>query len=278
MRSILTLTLLVFVFAACSSESTEPEPNQPDTVVNLDEGLTDDIPVVVENCDDVDGKVYRMNTLNVIKPSDDEGVMSGLINALWSNDIETDFLNLIFAVDTYDSETGALVFSGGGAVATDGKGVKSGEEGFDSSTVTYALAPELTFLFHTQVDGCTLASTETSKIVLLSAKVSVVESEDCADVPGIAIDQIEMLGGLDSNGSGMSNGVLNGVLREHVADCLEAKGLFGAPDNAVNFGWFVMVAGGVLPDHDHDGDGENDSWIFESGFTAVPIDNFVPAQ
>ena len=278
MKNTISMTIALLMLG-CSSGGTDTPPvtdngSTQDLIQVTDEGTEPDVPVVVENCDDVDSKVYRIDTLNVLKPSDSEGVMSGLINALWTNDIETEYLNLIFAVDSYDTETGALVFKGGGAVATDANGVKAGDEGFDSSTSTYSLAPELTYDFFIEVSDCALSSTEPSQIVLLSAKVSVVDSEECADIPGIAIDQIEMTGQMLSNGAGMSQGVLNGVLREEVADCLEAKGLIGAPDNAVNFGWFMKNAGGVAPDHDLDGDGVNDSWIFEAGFSAVAIDNF----
>ena len=276
MKAYLLMTSLCFGLFACGGDSESPAPQ--DTTQAVDESSVDEGPVVVENCDDVVGKVYRFDSITVIEPSDDEGVVSSLINSLWATDIETDYLNLVFPVQAYDSETGNLTFQGGGAIATDSNGVKAGEDAYDATTATYSLSPDLTFDFSTQLDECAFKTIESTQIVLLSGKVTVVDSEECSDVPGIFIQDLYLEANLETNGESLSGGHITGVLSEHVADCLEARGLIGGPDSAINFGKFMKTVGKVELNLDLDNDGTMDAWSFVADFTAASIDNYVPAN
>jgi len=276
MKFYLLLPSLVILLFACGGDDETSSPKdatQASDTTSVDEG-----PAPVENCDDVLGKVYRFDSITVIEPSDDEGAISGLINALWATDIDTDYLNLIFPVKNYDANTGELLFLGGGGVATDGNGVKAGEELYDPTTATYSLYPDLTFTFSTILNECTFETIETTEIVLLSGKVTVVESDECADVPGIYVQDLDLVASFGSNGDQLNSGHITGVLSEHVADCLEARGLIGGPDSAINFGKFMKTVGKIELNLDLDDDGVMDAWTFVADFTAATIDNYVPVN
>ncbi|MBR56735.1 MAG: hypothetical protein CMH54_01620 [Myxococcales bacterium] len=214
---------------------------------------------------------FRFTTFEVSEPTDDDGVIKDLLNALWVADIENDLLNLVFVLGSHDDEAKTITFLGGGAFARDADGNLSSEEAYTGEGSEYYFEDGNASEFPMQMDGCQLESTDESYVLIHSANVSVTDSEECADVEGIRVEQILMEATINADVTSLTNGKLTGVLSTHVADCLEASGLMGP---SINFGKFLEIAQ-VTPNLDLDNDGENDAWRFVASFVGTRATNVV---
>lgn len=215
---------------------------------------------------------FRFTTFEVSEPTDEDGVIKNLLNALWVADIENDLLNLVFVLGSHDDEAMTLSFLGGGAFARDSDGNQSSDAAYTGEGTEYYFAEGNASEFPMQMDGCQLTSTEESYVLIHSANVSVTDSEECSDVEGIRVGQILLDATINTDLSSLAAGTLTGVLPTHVADCLEATGLMGP---SINFGKFLEIAQ-VAPNLDLDDDGENDAWRFVASFIGTQITNVVP--
>ncbi len=250
MRMLLTLSLLLAFIPACGLDESytglgdgalpgDPlKPVEPSVQCQVEcectggSGPADTKPqgsdVVVADLAD---RGYRVDSLVLTGPM--TGMIADQLNNYFSEQIEADGLNILFLVKEDDREAGTLVFRLGAGTAEDGE---------------YTFVEDAGDLA-CQLDGDLFQSNEPSTLVI---------PNDALDPPTLPINELDVIGRFDLEGSAISEGQLAGALTQADADAIKILGL---PLSS-----FLADS---EPDLDLDEDGTADAWLFEFDFTAV---------
>ena len=182
--------------------------------------------------DDMTGKAYRFDSIELGEPLVAAGV-ADMVNSMFLEDkVDSEELNVLLVVRTDDRDTGQLVMDiGAGEVSGDGYAFFDGSA---SETIG-------------QICGTEIQTVERADLIL---------PLDPLDPPELPLRNLAISGVV--TGSGITDGEMVGVLLKSDADATTVL--------SQSFSEFLAD---VPLDVDTDDDGTMDAWTFEGTFTAV---------